>query len=492
MAKERPKGVAETITKRGDTGYYPKTRESGVKWLGEIPSHWEVMRLGNAAEVMMSNVDKSTVQGEVPVRLCNYVDVYKNERVTDQLDFMNATATTDEIKKFHLDRNDVLLTKDSEEWDDIGIPSLVQYTAPDLICGYHLAILRPYTGLVTGPYLLRVLQSRNVALQFHVQANGVTRYGLTFNGIKNIRIPIPPKPEQDAIAQYLDYLDSRLELLRRSYRRLMSLIDEQKQVIIQDTVIHGVARETGTKRSEVTWIDDIPSNWVERRAKFFLREIDERSTDGKEELLSVSHITGVSPRSQKSVYMFKASSYVGHKLCQPGDLVINTMWAWMGAMGIAKQAGLVSPSYAVYRLWRKDDFVPDFLDYLLRTLPFRAEFMRRSTGIRPSRLRLYPDKFLQIPLIQPPGEEQEQITNLIRMRTQELDSAIASVRREIALISEYRTKLISDVATGKLDIRGRIPEQANESDNHGVPEPGRDEGFDTPETVMDVEHNADE
>src|ERR1700680_2224022 len=102
------------------------------------------------------------------------------------------------------------------------------------------------------------------------------------------------------------------------------------------------------KESGLDWLGTIPRHWQIRRAKFLFREVDERSATGKEELLSVSHLTGVTPRSQKNITMFLAKSNVGHKICRPGDAVINTMWAWMGALGVSKRAGIVSPAYAVY------------------------------------------------------------------------------------------------------------------------------------------------
>lgn len=160
------------------------------------------------------------------------------------------------------------------------------------------------------------------------------------------------------------------------------------------------------KESRLLWLGRIPSHWTEKRAKYFFREVDERSTTGEEELLSVSHITGVTPRSQKNVTMFKAESYAGHKLCRPSDLVINTMWAWMAALGVAKEFGIVSPSYGVYRPKNHDDLVPEFVDHLLRTQPYASEYWCRSTGIRSSRLRLYPEKFLEIPVACPPRSEQ--------------------------------------------------------------------------------------
>src|SRR5262249_35589463 len=135
-----------------------------------------------------------------------YVQVYKNERIQESTSFMAATASEGERFRFRLRKGDVLITKDSEEWDDIGVPALVEYEASDLICGYHLAILRPRPNLL-GSFLHRALQSRLIATQFHIEANGVTRYGLSQSAILGVMIPLPPPMEQQSI---VDYLDSQL------------------------------------------------------------------------------------------------------------------------------------------------------------------------------------------------------------------------------------------------------------------------------------------
>ena len=156
------------------------------------------------------------------------------------------------------------------------------------------------------------------------------------------------------------------------------------------------------KDAGVSWVGSIPAHWPEKRAKYYFKEIDDRSLTGDEEMLSVSHITGVTPRSQKNVTMFKAESNVGQKRCQPGDLIINTMWAWMSALGVSNHAGIVSPAYGVYRPRSNQDYDYYYLDSLLRIEGYRSEYICRSTGIRSSRLRLYPDKFLSMPMICPP------------------------------------------------------------------------------------------
>jgi type I restriction enzyme S subunit len=210
------------------------------------------------------------------------------------------------------------------------------------------------------------------------------------------------------------------------------------------------------KNSGLSLLGKIPAHWNERRAKYFFREVDERSSTGQEELLSVSHMTGVSPRSEKNVTMFMAESYVGHKLCQAGDLVINTMWAWMAALGVARQTGIVSPSYAVYRPIRSNLLLHDFVDHLLRTKPYASEYVCRSTGIRSSRLRLYPEKFLDIPIICPPYEEQEQILAFLQVKDQAIRRFIRAKRRLIELLNEQKQAIISRAMSRGLDPSVRL------------------------------------
>ena len=131
-----------------DLQAYHAYKPSGVPWLGDVPGHWEVRRLRTIADMRVSNVDKHTNDDELPVRLCNYVDVYYNDRITQAIPFMAATASPDEVERFRLQRGDVLITKDSETWDDIAVPALVVDAADDLLCGYHLAILRPKESLL--------------------------------------------------------------------------------------------------------------------------------------------------------------------------------------------------------------------------------------------------------------------------------------------------------------------------------------------------------
>ena len=215
---------------------YPAYKPSGVKWLGNVPEHWEVQRLRNLADMRVSNVDKHVKDGENPVRLCNYVDVYNNDYIDRRMEFMPATATNEEIERFRLQRDDVLITKDSETWDDIGVPALVTEPAFDLISGYHLALLRPRPEKLAGAYLLRALQSKGLAYQFHVEAKGVTRYGLSHTGITSVWLPVPPLSEQNAIVHYLDKISANIETAITRIRSQIELFQEYRNCLIADVV----------------------------------------------------------------------------------------------------------------------------------------------------------------------------------------------------------------------------------------------------------------
>ena len=243
---------------------YPAYRDSGIEWFGDIPAHWEVRRLQNVIDMRVSNVDKHVREDEEPVRLCNYVDVYTNDYINEQINFMQATATDQEIDRFRLEKDDVLITKDSETWDDIGVPALVTNPSTDLISGYHLAMLRPRTDELSGGYLLRALQSKGLAYQFHIEAKGVTRYGLSHAGIKSVWLPLPPLAEQAAIVRFLDYADRRIRRYIRVKQMLIALLEEQKQAIIHQAVTGQIDVRTGQPypaytRSSVEWL---VLNWL--------------------------------------------------------------------------------------------------------------------------------------------------------------------------------------------------------------------------------------
>jgi len=461
---------------------YPAMKDSGVPWLGNVPEHWDVRRLRNAAEMHVSNVDKHTKDDEQPVRLCNYVDVYKNDRIRSGLPFMPATATVAEIERFRLRMGDVLITKDSEAWNDIGVPALVEETADDLISGYHLALLRPFSGHVEGGYLFRALQSTCVAYQFHVEANGVTRYGLSHSAIKSTWLPLPPLHEQAAIVRFLDYADRRIRWYIRAKQKLIKLLEEQKQAIIHRAVTRGLDPHVRLKPSGVEWLGDVPEHWEVWRAKHLFREVDHRSATGTEVLLSLRMYRGLVPHHDVSTVPITAEALVGYKKVEPGQIVMNRMRAAIGMFGMADRAGLVSPDYAILEPIGNVD--PAYFVRLFKTPAAGTVFRIESKGLGTGSsgfMRLYLDRFGVVKLPVPPEDEQRQIVQGISDNTREVERTEERVNREIFLLREYRTRLIADVVTGKLDVReaaARLPEEPEE------PEP-----FDGAEAPLDGEES---
>ncbi len=193
-------------------------------------------RLRHIAEVKNSNVDKLVTKGEHPVRLCNYLDVYRNDFINADMKFSPGSATSKEITIFALREGDVIITKDSEDKADIGVPALVQSTTADLLCGYHLSILRPKSGVIIGHYLFWALLSNPTREAFSNAACGVTRFGMTLQGMKNVSIPLPDLTTQKRIAYFLDEKTAEIDAAIAKERRLIDLLNEFKQILIANAV----------------------------------------------------------------------------------------------------------------------------------------------------------------------------------------------------------------------------------------------------------------
>ena len=225
-------------------------------------ANWSTCKLGDIADVRVSNVDKKTSNAETPVKLCNYMDVYANDYVTKSIDFMAASASKSEIERFRLQAGDVIITKDSETPDDIGVPAVVTDSIDGLVCGYHLALVRPRSDIVDSIYLAKQLSTAPIARYFALNASGSTRFGLPISAIEDTRIPVAPKPEQSKIAEILSTVDRAIE-------QTEALIAKQQRIktgLMQDLLTRGID-EHGNLRSEQTHqfkdspLGRIPVNW---------------------------------------------------------------------------------------------------------------------------------------------------------------------------------------------------------------------------------------
>ena len=273
---------------------------------------------------------------------------------------------------------------------------------------------------------------------------------LSIEEMGSLPVPLPALDEQKLIAAYLDRETARIDRLIAAKERMLALLEEKRAALISRVVTRGLDPNVPLKPSGQEWLGEIPAHWHVERAKNLLTVRDERSDDGTEELLTVSHITGVTSRSEKAVYMFEADDKAGYKRCMPGDLAINTLWAWMGAMGISPLEGIVSPDYHVYT--SKGELLPEYVDLLCRSRPFVAEVSRWSKGVWSSRLRLYPENFFEMRLPVPPHDEQLEIVRSIETDQYKAIALRDRLQLSIALAKERRAALITAAVTGQIPL----------------------------------------
>lgn len=465
---------------------YPAYKDSGVPWLGQVPEHWEVKRQRNVVKMLVSNVDKHVLENEDTVRLCNYTDVYKNDKITERITFMHATASIDEIRRFKLKVGDVIITKDSETWNDIAVPALVECEAPDLICGYHLAILRPFIDLISGAYLFRALQSQGVESQYYVSANGVTRYGLSHEAIKSVLIPVPSIPEQSAIVRYLDYMDRRIRRYIHAKQKLIKLLEEQKQAIIHRAVTRGLDPDVKLKPSGVEWLGDVPEHWEIRRIKSLSqvkrgaspRPIDDMryfDVNGEYSWVRISDVTASDFYLEKTSEKLSTLGKSFSVSLEPGTLFLSIAGS-VGKPIITKVKCCIHDGFVYFPQYRGNT---EFLYYI-----FASGKAYAGLGKLGTQLNLNTDTVANIRVPWPSLIEQSQIVEYLNTKLKKLNETITFTNQIIYLLHEYRTRLIADVVTGKLDVQAAVAilpdeveepevledEESTEVDPEGEPE----------------------
>ena len=333
----------------------PRFKPSGVEWLGDMPEHWEMYRLKYVAVYRTSSVDKKTKEGELPVRLCNYTDVYYGNRIrVSECEFMWATASSDEVERFRLCNGDVLLTKDSEDWRDIGIPALVDETADDFVCGYHLGIIR--TGpLLDADFLYCAMQAGAINQQLQVSAQGVTRFGLPNSAIRSVLLPFPPLDEQRAIAAYLNREMERIDALVAKQRLLIERLEEYRAALITQTVTRGLLQPSAPapplnnsifaqypsqaplKPLKVERLGEIPEHWKLTRLKFVVSINDDTLSESEDPLrliayVDIGSIDATFGITEMEEMVFEDAPSRARRLVCDGDTIVSTVRTYLRAI----------------------------------------------------------------------------------------------------------------------------------------------------------------
>lgn len=423
---------------------------------------YPVLRLSHVASTRTSNVDKKSYDGEANVRLCNYTDVYKNDTITTDMDFMVATATQDQVGKFGLKVGDTVFTKDSETADDIGIPAYIGESAHDLVCGYHLAIARPFGGAADPRFLYWCLASPEAAQQWSVLASGVTRVGLRQADIGKLEIPVPLLQTQRQVAAFLDLETAQIDNLIAKQERLIELLAEKRQAVVTQAVTKGLDPTAPTKPSGIPWLGDIPAHWnvttVKRLASVISKgttptTVGAEFTDEGIRFLKAENIQNNAVMDTPANFISaETNRLLARSELQRDDLLVVIAGATTGKSAVL---GLdmtpCNTNQAVAFVRPNDPSMSQWIHHVLTTPS--VQNLIGSLSVQSAQPNLSMGDLGSIWLPLPPAPEIDSILSHSAQSSGRLDELMTSAQRAVDLLRERRSALISAAVTGKIDVR---------------------------------------
>ncbi len=432
---------------------YPAYKDSGVDWLGEVPAHWEVRRLGT-----LGRFDKGggfSKSDLVPngVDAIIYGDIYSRYDVTVSLPPRKVSPEL-AAKSVPIQNGDLLFTGSGETIEDIG-KSIAYLKEEMCVAGGDIIILREPRA--DSLFLSYMMNSPRMRVQKSKTGKGEIIVHTYASKLKNLYFPLPPLHEQKAIATFLDEKTAQIDRAVAQNERLMDLLRERQQIVVQNAVTRGLDPDVEMKDSGEDWIGEVPKHWeVVRNATIF----QERKDPGENGLpiLTVSIHSAVSKEELKEAENIRGKIRIedksNYKRVYPKDIVYNMMRAWQGAIGNVPTDGLVSPAYVT--AFPKKKLNSSFLEHLFRTSLFIEEMNRFSKGIADFRKRLYWQEFKNLNAVLPPLSEQSAIVAHIEAQATKTEKAISLLEQQNKRLKEYKAVLIDRAVTGKINITDHV------------------------------------
>jgi type I restriction enzyme, S subunit len=439
---------------------YPEYRDSGVEWIGDVPEHWDVKRLRQVASFANSGIDKKSYEGQETVSLCNYTDVYYNEFITADMPFMRATASKDEIEHFTLRKGDLIITKDSEDPSDIGIPALLIEDAPGVVCGYHLTLIRS-VRLATARLLHRVLQSTPTRAYFFIESPGITRYGLGQDVIGDLRVCMPPASEITRIADRIDRETKRIDSLIAKKTRFIELLKEKRQALITHVVTKGLDPNVKMRDSGVEWIGDVPEHWGVKSIGYVLDAVGD-----------VDHFMPVSVEKGVPYLMTgdlkELVSRVNMEDCKQ---ISHSDYAKISKRIKSSKGDVIVARYATIGTSMYVDIDIDFLVsyscvtikttpskvsgwYLFQYLKSDAFYQGISNQTNTNTQgNVGINDLKKVKMALPSLSEQSRIIEYLNSKLKNIDSLTEKTKHSIDLLKERRSAFITAAVTGQIDLR---------------------------------------
>ncbi|MBN2893629.1 MAG: restriction endonuclease subunit S [Bacteroidales bacterium] len=385
-----------------------------------IPKDWKKKKLKSISTILFSNVDKKSFPEETPVMLCNYMDVYNNEYITSKLNFMQATAKETEIKKFKLYKDDVIITKDSETQNDIAVPTVVAENIDNLICGYHLAFIRPNKEKLNSIYLMKLLQEHSIKHEFIRLANGITRFGLSTSTFKNLYIPLPPLPEQQKIAEILSTWDKAIE----TTTKLIQAKKTQKKALMQSLMNDEFLIKKGGKKVKLGKIAEINMGQSPSSINY---------NENKKGSILIQGNADIKNRKIKQRYWTTQIT----KECEVNDIIL-TVRAPVGAVALSNYKACIGRGVCAIRMKEgKQNYLYHWLVF------FENKWKKYEQGSTFTAINSFDLKKLK--LVIPPLEDQTRIAEILTTA----DKEIETLEKYLSKLQEQKKGLMQQLLTGK-------------------------------------------
>ncbi len=417
---------------------YESYKPSGVKWLGDVPAHWEV-RPGFTCFKENKDRNKGLVESTVLSLSYGRIVIKPEEKLTG--------LVPESFESYQLIKSGDIVIRTTD----------LQNDQTSLRVGYAKdkgMITSAYLGLRCHPemnpeYVFRLLESYDALKVFYGMGSGL-RQNIDFWDFKRLPVPLPPKDEQDRIVAFIDQKTAEIDAAIAKKERLIELLGEQKEGLISRAVLLGLRPQVELRKSSIKWLKNIPKGWEELPCRYLFREVTRRDRDGSEQKLSVTQRNGLVPTDQMAEHSTQAQSFDEFKLCHVGDLVLNKYKAHLGVFWAAKVRGIITNNYTVFRPTKKA--FPPYFELLFHTKWMCDQFASVVYGIVDGMMPLYTKDFYSVQTLCPPLHEQQEIVSYCDEVTKKIDSAIAQEERAIQLLRELKTALVTSYVTGKAKV----------------------------------------
>jgi len=443
---------------------YPKMKESGVEWLGEIPTDWMPFRLGMLGVFSASGIDKKIVEGESLVQMVNYTDVYGSvtKELAPRAGFMIVSCPEEKVREHGLAVGDILFTPSSETADDIAYSAVVVKDMPNTVYSYHLIRFRPKADIAVG-YRKYICNNRFVLSQFTRACKGTTRQILVRDDFKNVVAVIPPSAEQEAIASFLDRKTALIDDLIAKRERQIGLLQEHRSAIISQAVTKGLNPDAPMKDSGVEWLGEVPEHWDIAAVRRYAKRVQTGSTPPtyEERYYEDGTIPWFGPgsfddmievkRPIKKIHESAVSEGVA-RIFSAGATLIVTIGATLGKVSSLTEASSCNQQITVIEFDPRNVY-PRFATYQIK----RLEPVLRAIAPRATLPILDQGEIADIILGLPEISEQQAIASFLDNETAKIDTFVTKVQQSIEKLREYRESLISVAVTGKIGVRNWQP-----------------------------------